>query len=636
MKTEGKTEMRALAWRPLCCFACGVACLLYASAGRAQTNTPPTARNDQIVVERDVPTLIDVLANDEDPDGQLLEVVETSQPLGSLENHGDGSFTYVANANVGSTDAFTYTLDDGVANPVPTATVTIVVGSMPSVDIGIEASYVPYASYVDGQGALARTTIRADQYTPTVSFEYFFDPNRGLWQERPGAECPNGLPANPTFVRLKKVGTETIEGCSFQGSWDSVAFKCSLEQKDAFNAGATILLDTNEFNVDVLEVPVPNQPGVMKKVCKEREPFDPRIRFGQEAFFKVDLVVDGVTHRRELYFTKNSDVRYYSPVADASVWSLYPDQNFGTYDELDVAANILDSMVRFEIPGANNPEIENPVVSASLRLEAKLGVENLTVFYLPESQSWTDTEPTWNNHFDLAGEVQMPSLGVSDNWIPGEERHFDLRNTVTRSKSYAYRLVSSSDLLGVFWSRESPDASPKLVVTLDGTLVIVGAPSTDEDPIPNFTVFCSYLFCQFNSNTSEGNISQVAWDFGDGTTLGPTTDRIVEHTYSQGDTYRVTLTVYTDTPGGPAPSASREITIAGQNLCPLQTVWVNFAYAGTEVGTQAQPFNTVAEAIDCVIAGGTIYLNAGTSGEMFSTNKPLSIQAFGGLVHVGQ
>lgn len=94
--------------------------------------------------------------------------------------------------------------------------------------------------------------------------------------------------------------------------------------------------------------------------------------------------------------------------------------------------------------------------------------------------------------------------------------------------------------------------------------------------------------------------------------------------------------MYTDTPGAPTPSGSRPITVAEQNLCPLQTVWVNFGYAGTEVGTQAQPLNTVSEAIACASVGGTIYVNAGTSGEMLSTNKPVSIQAFGGLVHVGQ
>lgn len=63
--------------------------------------------------------------------------------------------------------------------------------------------------------------------------------------------------------------------------------------------------------------------------------------------------------------------------------------------------------------------------------------------------------------------------------------------------------------------------------------------------------------------------------------------------------------------------------------------WVDFAYVGVEVGTFAQPFNTMAEGVQAVPNGGTLSIKAGASSTPITITKPMSIQAYGGLVTIG-
>jgi subtilisin-like proprotein convertase family protein len=48
------------------------------------------------------------------------------------------------------------------------------------------------------------------------------------------------------------------------------------------------------------------------------------------------------------------------------------------------------------------------------------------------------------------------------------------------------------------------------------------------------------------------------------------------------------------------------------------SVWVDFNYSGTELGTESQPYNTLAEAINAVAVGGEIRINGGITSETFT------------------
>ena len=93
------------------------------------TNTPPTAVNDTAITNEDTAVLIDVLANDSDPDeGDLLSVsLVTLGTNGSVTNNGT-DVTYTPNADFNGSDSFAYTVSDGNGG-TDTATVNVTVNA---------------------------------------------------------------------------------------------------------------------------------------------------------------------------------------------------------------------------------------------------------------------------------------------------------------------------------------------------------------------------------------------------------------------------------------------------------------------------------------------------------------------------
>ena len=84
------------------------------SIGYMPPNTAPVASADSAVASEDVPLIIDVRANDEDADGDDLEVVEVSHPThGVARVTDDGGVEYQPAHNFNGADAFTYKVSDG-------------------------------------------------------------------------------------------------------------------------------------------------------------------------------------------------------------------------------------------------------------------------------------------------------------------------------------------------------------------------------------------------------------------------------------------------------------------------------------------------------------------------------------------
>jgi VCBS repeat-containing protein len=81
---------------------------------------PPLANDDSATTSEDTPVTIDVAANDSDPDGDL-DVTSTNTGCagctgpsnGSLDNHGDGTFTYTPGPGFTGADSFVYGICDG-------------------------------------------------------------------------------------------------------------------------------------------------------------------------------------------------------------------------------------------------------------------------------------------------------------------------------------------------------------------------------------------------------------------------------------------------------------------------------------------------------------------------------------------
>jgi hypothetical protein len=83
-----------------------------------------------------------------------------------------------------------------------------------------------------------------------------------------------------------------------------------------------------------------------------------------------------------------------------------------------------------------------------------------------------------------------------------------------------------------------------------------------------------------------------------------------------------------------------DVRFTGPTYAMLSTVWTDFAYTGTGNGTQALPYNTLAEALVAVKPNGTINIKGDSldtsSNESLTINRPVTIQAVNGPVTIGE
>jgi hypothetical protein len=91
-------------------------------------NDPPVANNDSAsVLEDSINNQIDVLTNDNDPDGDSLSITNVTVPLYGTTSHNSSYVFYTPNANYTGSDQFSYTISDGNGR-IDNATVYVTVG----------------------------------------------------------------------------------------------------------------------------------------------------------------------------------------------------------------------------------------------------------------------------------------------------------------------------------------------------------------------------------------------------------------------------------------------------------------------------------------------------------------------------
>jgi hypothetical protein len=81
-----------------------------------------------------------------------------------------------------------------------------------------------------------------------------------------------------------------------------------------------------------------------------------------------------------------------------------------------------------------------------------------------------------------------------------------------------------------------------------------------------------------------------------------------------------------------------------RDLVPLQETWlvrhhetwVDFNYVGTEAGSFDRPFNTLTEGVNNSPPGAALKIKPGSSPELLTVSKRVSVQAVGGPVTIGQ
>jgi Ca2+-binding RTX toxin-like protein len=92
-------------------------------------NDAPVAVNDKGVTNEDTAVTIAVLDNDSDVDGDSLAVIGAFAGKGTVTINGDGTLTYLADANFNGTDTIAYSVSDGKGGTA-TATVAVTVNAV--------------------------------------------------------------------------------------------------------------------------------------------------------------------------------------------------------------------------------------------------------------------------------------------------------------------------------------------------------------------------------------------------------------------------------------------------------------------------------------------------------------------------
>jgi hypothetical protein len=86
--------------------------------------------------------------------------------------------------------------------------------------------------------------------------------------------------------------------------------------------------------------------------------------------------------------------------------------------------------------------------------------------------------------------------------------------------------------------------------------------------------------------------------------------------------YRCTVT---DNGGAHTTTTFVTLTVQGDELGG-PNVWVDFAFAGPHAGTQANPVDTLEQAVLLVESGGTLHIAPGTTPETITISKPMTLQ----------
>nr|WP_290226527.1 cadherin-like domain-containing protein [Trichocoleus desertorum] len=133
-------------------------------AGRIAVNTPPVVGADSFTISEDTLGAItpNLLANDSDRDGDVLQIAGFTNPAHGTLTNNNGTFSYTPNLNYEGTDSFTYRVADGYGG-VTSATVSITI--QPSPDIPVAANDT-YSISEDGSLTIGSTLLLANDTDP--------------------------------------------------------------------------------------------------------------------------------------------------------------------------------------------------------------------------------------------------------------------------------------------------------------------------------------------------------------------------------------------------------------------------------------------------------------------------------------
>ena len=160
------------------------------------TNDIPVAANDSAATLEDTAVMIDVLANDNDVDGDTLQInsVLAREPSNGTVTLSNGTFTYTPDANFNGEDSFVYSISDGNGGTAD-ATVLISVEAVNDApvanndnvttleDTAVTIEVLANDSDVDGDALQVNSALVSDPSDGTVTFSngtFTYTPNENF------------------------------------------------------------------------------------------------------------------------------------------------------------------------------------------------------------------------------------------------------------------------------------------------------------------------------------------------------------------------------------------------------------------------------------------------------------------------
>jgi hypothetical protein len=218
--------------------------------------------------------------------------------------------------------------------------------------------------------------------------------------------------------------------------------------------------------------------------------------------------------------------------------------------------------------------------------------------------------------------------------------YFDF--TLTAGTQYfwlVYRVDTSGN--SEVWSGPITNTATEVDVQDGSTPIVDGSGSVDFGAVirngstltKTFTVYNYGYGTLSTSNLSVGSPFTITEGLAATIPAGGSDSFTVSLPTSTAGTFNGTVSFTTND----ADENPYNFTITGVVTAPDATlVWVKFDFAGAEYGTQSNPYNTLAEGIGTVNAGGTVRIFAGSTPGAYRITKHSRLEAFGGVVHIGR
>ena len=153
--------------------------------------------------------------------------------------------------------------------------------------------------------------------------------------------------------------------------------------------------------------------------------------------------------------TFQTSSKFFRPVADAQVRSLWPSTNYGKGTLLRVRSGQSRAYLKFTVAG-----LSGPASATKLRIWVTDGSTGGGSIYAV-SNAWTETGVTWNNRPLISGSPRS-ALGsvATGTWV-----EFNLGNLITGNGTYSLAISGGSSTNAVDYASRETTKDPYLVVT---------------------------------------------------------------------------------------------------------------------------------------------------------------------------